>query len=205
MILIEYALVLPLLVAQAPAERAVPPKIAKFLEQCETARRGAVLQVEHRLRGLRQERPQSPASARQIGLLEEQLRYLESSQQLVVPAISYPLQAGSIGRLDDLECHVDQVVSRRELLVRCSFRVPVIIVRNFQRQQEMVTQSLPILIRGLNGDPPIEGQDWEIPGVFEVAGVERYQTLGGGSKEVTVLAPFDLNAVAPYRKKRPAQ
>ena len=176
MTLFECALLLPLLVAQAPAEQAVPPKIAKFLEQCETSRRGAVLQIEHRLRGLRQESPRSATSARQIVQLEEQLRDLESGRQLVVPPISFPLQAGSIGRLDALECHVDQVVSPQELLLRGYFRVPVITVRNFRKQQEVVTQSVPLLIRGLKEDPPIEGQDWVAPGVFEVTGVERYQT-----------------------------
>jgi len=200
MSLIEFALLIPLLVAQAPAEQAVPPKIARFLAQCETSRRGALLQIEHRLRGLRQEKPLSTASARQIRLLEEQLHVLEKGQQLIVPPLSYPLQPGSIGRLDGVECHVDQVVSRHELLVRCYFRVPVITVRNFQRHQEMVTQSVPILIRGMDGEPPIEGQDWSIPGVFEVAGVERYQTVAGGPKNLPVLAPFDLESVTPYRR-----
>ncbi len=201
MTLIEFTLLMPLLAAQAPAEQAVPPKIASFLAQCETSRRGALLQIEHRLRGLRRETPRSPASARQIAQLEERLRALESGQELVVPPLSFPLQAGSIGRLDGLESHVDQVVSRKEVLARCYFRVPVITVRNFQRHQEVVTQTVPIVIRGFEGDPPIEGQDWEVPGVFEVTGVERYQIVGGGFKEVTVLAPFDLQAVAPYLKK----
>jgi hypothetical protein len=200
MILIEFALLIPLLVAHSPAEQPVPPKIARFLTQCETSRRGVVLQIEHRLRGLRQEKPLTPASARQIGLLEEQLRILESGQELVVPPLSFPLQSGSIGRFDGLECHVDQVVSRQELLVRCAFRVPVITVRNFQRHQEIVIQSVPLLIRGLEQKPPAEGQDWAIPGVFEVTGVERYQTVGGGPKNLTVLAPFDLETLAPYRK-----
>jgi hypothetical protein len=201
MTLIRLALLMPLLVAQAPADKAVPPKIASFLAQCESSRRGALLQIEHRLRGLRREKPLSSASARQIGLLEEQLRVLDSGQQLVVPPLSFPLQAGSIGRLDGFECHVDQVVSGQEVLVRCYFRVPVITVQNFQRRQELVTQSVPLLIRGWEGDPPIEGQDWEIPGALEVAGVERYQTVGGGLKEVTVLTPFDLKAVARYHQK----
>ena len=200
MTLIEFAILIPLLVAQPPAEQAVPPKIARFLTQCETSRRGALLQIEHRLRGLRQEKPLSPASARQIGLLEEQLRVLESDRELVVPPLSFPLQSGSIGRFDGLECHVDQVVSGQEVLVRCYFRIPVITVRNFQRHQVIVIQSVPLLIRGLDKDPPVEGQDWAIPGVFEVTGVERYQTVGGGRKNLTVLAPFDLESLAPFRK-----
>ena len=38
-------------------EVAVPPKIEKFLKLCETSRRGAILQIEHTLRGLRRQSP----------------------------------------------------------------------------------------------------------------------------------------------------
>ncbi len=203
MSLVGLLLLMPLLAAQAPAAGPVPPKIVVFLEKCEDTRRGAILQIEHQLRGLRRETPASKQTIRQINLLEEQLRTLHTNKTLLVPPLSFPPQTGSIGRLDGLACHVDQVVDRQELLVNCFFRVPITTVRNFQRYRETVTQSVPFLIRGLDTRSFKEGQDAEIPGVFEVSSTERYRTQSGGYRQVIVLTPFDLQVVDQYRNATP--
>ena len=49
-----------------------PPKIAAFLKQCETSRRGAIAQLEHTLRGL-QSQSATPQPA-QIKKIEADLR-----------------------------------------------------------------------------------------------------------------------------------
>ncbi len=187
--------------AQADQPAEPPVKIARFLEQCETLRRGSILQIEHTLRGLRHDDTGDAQTRRRIRRLEEQLRLLKSPRQPVVPELSFPPQVGAIGRLPGLTCHVEQVLSGHEVLIRCSFPVTVATVRNFKRYREKVVRPVELVIRGLPTGEFHEGANREMLAVFEVAARETYQTESGKSKELLVLKQFDLKAVQPYFKK----
>jgi hypothetical protein len=182
-------------------EVAVPPKIEKFLEHCETLRRGAILQIEYTLRRLRSQSPTTRGTSQRMADLEEQLRVLRSNTRPVVPQLSFPPQAGAIGRLPRLSCHVDQVVTDDEMLVRCYFPVVVTTVRRFQAHHETVMQPVRFLIRGLPTKSFDVGSDVEMLQVFEIGGKERYRTVEGGSKDVLVLTEFDMKAIEPFFRK----
>jgi hypothetical protein len=176
----------------------IPPKIERFLELSERSRRGSILQLEHTLRGLRNQAPPTRETSLRIAQLEEQLRVLRSAAQPVVPPLAFPPQVGAIGRLPGLSCHVDQVVSNDTLLVRCYFPVVVPVVKNFTPRRESVVQSARFLIRGLATGDTREGSDVEMLQVFEITEKTRYTTTGGTSQEVPVLREFDMKAVEPY-------
>jgi hypothetical protein len=183
-----------------------PPKIAKLLELCERSRRGAILQLEHKLRGLRQQsnaratakNPLAEDSDPQIAKLKRQLEFLQTTPLPVIPTISFPPQVGAIGRLPGESCHVDQIVSAKEMVVRCFFQVPVVTVRNFKGQREIVEESVPCVIRGLHTSKFREGTDFETDSLYEVVGTETYQTAGGKSRQLVVLRPFDRKTLEKY-------
>jgi hypothetical protein len=188
----------------SPATATVPPKIAKFLEQCENSRRGAILQIEHKLRGLRRENPGTEGRQtgnREIAELERQLKFLESTPLPTMPTLSFPPQLGAIGRLPGLACHVDQIVSGQEMLVRCFFQVPVVTVRNYKGQREIVEETVQCLIRGAQTGNASEGSDFETDGLYEVVAHETYQTASGTARKILVLRSFDKKALDPYLPK----
>jgi hypothetical protein len=192
------------LAAQVGSPPAAPPKVAKFLEQCENSRRGAILQIEHKLRSLRREHPGADgrrAGNREIAELERQLKFLETTPLPMLPTLSFPPQMGAIGRLPGLACHVDQVVSDNEMLVRCFFQVPVVTVRNYKGQREIVQETVQCVIRGAKTSGAMEGSDYETDGLYEVAAHESYQTSSGKPRMMLVLRPFDKQALEPYLPK----
>jgi hypothetical protein len=200
---VEIVLVAVMLCGQAGAKApAPPPKIAKLLELCETSRRGAILQIEHKLRGLRQgqggQGDEASAARTEITELERQLKFLHTTPLAVVPTLSFPPQVGAIGRLPGLSCHVDQVVSAQEMLVRCFFHVPVVTVRNFKGQKEIVEETVPFLVRGMETSAAHEGTDYETEGLYEVVGTELYLTAGGKSRKLLILRPFDRKSLELY-------
>src|ERR1700680_1178177 len=91
-----------------PVQEPVPARVKAFLETCETARRGALVQLEHTLRGLRSQQNTSAAVTRQIAEIEDDLRALRANKEPVVPTLVFPPDTGGIGRLPRLSCHVDQ-------------------------------------------------------------------------------------------------
>lgn len=183
----------------------VPPKIEKFLKACEISRRGAILQLEGTLRALRRQSPATRETSHRAADLEEQLRVLRMRESPVVPQIAFPPQKGGIGHLPGFSCHVDQVVSNDELLVRCFFPVVVVTVERFQPRREKVVQPMRFLIRGLPTRDIDEGSDVEMLGVFEIVGKEAYRTVSGGSSNLFVLTEFDMKAVEPYFRKMAVQ
>lgn len=201
MCLNHLAMLACLLAGAAAQAETIPARIEHFLELCETSRRGAILQVEHQLRGLRNRASATRATSGQIARLEEQLRILRTNAKPVVPQLSFPPQVGAIGRLPGLNCHVDQVVSDNEILVRCYFPVVVRSVKNFAPRRETVVQPVRFLIRGLATQDIRVGRDQEMLDVFEVTGKGTYKTLDGRSKDVLVLTEFDMKAVEPYFRK----
>lgn len=193
-----------LLVAATTAEahaQASPAKIERFLDHCETSRRGAILRLEHKLRGLRRQTPATPETKEGIARLEKQLRILRSNAKPVVPPLAFPPQIGAIGRLPGLTCHVEQVISDDELLVQCFFPVVVRTVKNFTPRRETIVQSMRFLIRGRPTQGVHEGSDLEMLDVFEVAGKHGYKTVDGASERVLVLTRFDMKAVEPYFRR----
>lgn len=200
--LLHFVCVIPLLSLQAADARpTAPPRIAGFLELCETTRRGAILQVEHELRKQRNA-PAAQRSPTRISQLEARLKELQSRTELLVPTISFPPQPGMIGRLPGDACYVEQVVSRDEVLIRCHFRVPVTTVRNFRSYRDSVVYPVAMIVRGWK-QPVSEGQDTRTSEVFEVMGRERYSTQGGAMRTVMLLKPFDMAELQPYLDRPP--
>jgi hypothetical protein len=112
--------------------QALPANVEAFAKLCENSRRGAIMHLEHTLRGLRSQGSKSPDAARRIAAAEADLRVLRANKEPVVPPLGFPPEAGAIGRLPRLTCHVEQIVSDHEMLVRCFFPVKVTTVRHFQ-------------------------------------------------------------------------
>jgi hypothetical protein len=177
-----------------------PPKIEAFLKLCEASRRGAILQLEHRLRGLQAEGAQTPQVARQIAKVEEDLRVLRANKEPVVPPLRFPPEVGAIGRLPRLTCHVDQILTEREMLVRCFFSLKVTTVQHFRSQGETVVRPVEFLVRGLPTGQTHEGTDLQLIDVFEITGTKTYQTTDGRSKTIWIMSPFDMRVIAPYFK-----
>jgi hypothetical protein len=190
------------LIAEAQAQTArppaTPPKIEAFLKQCETSRRGAILQLEYKLRGLKSDGSKSLETMARAARIEKDLRALRSNKEPVVPAISFPPEIGAIGRLPRLTCHVEQVISDQEMLIRCVFPVTVATVRHFQAHRETVEQAVLFLIRGVSTKDVHEGADVEMLQVLEISGREGYKTVDGESRTVGVLREFDMTAFEPY-------
>jgi len=194
------------LVAQAagaaPDARAVvSPRVEAFLQECETARRGAIIRLEYQLRGLRAEQQKSRATAigRQIAKVEQDLRALRASQELVVPSLRFPVEVGGIGRLPRLICHVDQVLSDSEMLATCSFSLKVRTIEKRQARIETVIRPVSFLVRGIPTTQAHAGADLELLDVFEVTGRHTYETDAGKAATVLVIEPFDMAPVAKLR------
>lgn len=181
-----------------PTKRDEPPaRIAAFLKSCETLRRGAILQVEHELRGLNRE-PASPKSARKITELEARLAALRENREPVVPQLVFPPKVGDIGRLPDVTLHVDRV-SNDEIAGRSFFPVRVRTVRNFQPRAELVIQEVRLILRDMDRQGVEAGKDVALTEVFEV--VERIDPRdapAAGRVQQFVLRPFDMQAVMRY-------
>ena len=105
---------------------------------------------------------------------------------------------GNIGRLPRLTCHVDQILSDDEMLVRCLFSLKVTSVERFQPRYETVVRPVTFLVRGLSTQQTHEAADLELLQVFEVSGTHTYRTVGGSQATVHVLSPFDMKAIEPY-------
>jgi len=187
--------------AAPPAPPSAPPRIARFLELCETTRRGAILQLEHELRKQKNAAATERSPVR-ISQLEGRLKDLQSGQELIVPMISFPPQPGAIGRLPDNACYVEQVISRDEVLVRCHFRVPVTTIRDFRAYRDSVVQPVPAVIRSWKRRVA-EGQDTATSETFEVIGRDRYATQAGATRTVLVLKPFNMDELRPYLTTEP--
>jgi hypothetical protein len=192
------------LVSQVAGANAISPsKIETFLKQCETNRRGAILQLEFKLRGLRNQRPMSPQVSAQINSVEEDLRILRANQHLVVPTLAFPPEIGSIGRLPRLRLHVDQIVSESEFLGRVFFPVKMSEVRQFRWQPNRVAQELTFLIRGVPTKGLNEGVDTEFDQVFEIVGRRSSRTRDGQLSPLWVANSFDMTEVnAIFQRQR---
>jgi hypothetical protein len=179
----------------------VPAKIEAFLKLCETSRKGAIVQLEYTLRGLRSQDSKSPDTLRRIASVEEDLRTLRANEQPVVPTLAFPPTTGAIGRLPRLACYVDQIVSESEMLVRCSFPVRITTVRRFQAQGETIVQPVTFLIRGVTTRQAHEGTDLQMVQVFEITGKKTYRTVDGRTSTAWVVSEFNMKAVEPYFRK----
>ena len=185
--------------AATPVDRDdIPPKIEAFLEKCETSRRGAIARLEFELRGLKSRGATTPKAARRVTQIEASLRSLRANKQPVVAALHFPPEVGQIGRLPELICHVDQVLSPNEMLVTCRFKLKVRVVRNFRPRLETVVRPVSFLMRNVSTDRDNEGADLQLLDVFEITGRHTYRSRAGKSVRVLVLSPFDMQTVEPY-------
>jgi hypothetical protein len=187
--------------AATDARGGVSPRVEAFLQECETARRGAIIRLEYQLRGLRaeQQKSQAPAISRQIAKLDKDLSALRASQELVVPSLRFPVEVGTIGRLPRLTCHVDQVLANGEMLATCSFSLKVRTVEKRQARIETVVRPVSFLLRGIPTTQAHAGADLELLDVFEVTGRHTYETDAGKPATVLVIEPFDMAPIAKLR------
>jgi hypothetical protein len=179
-----------------------PSKIEAFLKQCETNRRGAILQLEFKLRGLRNQKPMSQQVTAQIKSVEEDLRILRANEHPVVPTLSFPPEVGSIGRLPRLTLHVDQIVSENEFLGRVFFPVKMSEVRQFRWQPNRVVQDVTFLVRGVPTKCLNEGVDTEFTQVFEIVGRRSSRTRDGQMSPLWVAHPFDMTEVNAFFQRQ---
>ena len=182
--------------ASAAAVRSTS-RIDAFVQVCEDARRGTIGQLEHQLRGLRSENAPSPRVSQQIAKIEANLQALRQNKRPIVPALRFPPEAGAIGRIPRLTCHVDRILSDREMLVRCFFPVKVASVQHFQARGENITRPVAFLIRGLPTSQVNEGTDLELLQVFEVSQGHLPRSADGRTKSTLVLSEFDMKTVEP--------
>ncbi len=183
----------------APVDaNSIPPRIRAFLEEGEELRRGSIIRLEQELRALRARAADSPKAQRQAEKIAKDLQTLEANRTPLVPALKFPPEVGAIGRLPRLSCHVEQVLTGDQMLVRCNFPLQVRTVKNFQPRYESISRPLTFLIRGLSTDKAREGGDLEMLEVFEIVGTHTYQTEAGQPQKVYVLTPFDMRPVQRY-------
>ena len=183
--------------AEAAAPKPLPSKVEAFLKECETLRRGAILRLEHELRGIRSSGA-SRTNAARIKRLEEELVLLKSSRGPVVPQLRFPPKVGDIGRLPQLNCHVEQIVTDQEMVVRCSFPLVVGYVSKFSAHGQKMSQPVRVVLRGFPTGEVREGGEMPSTAVFEVVGKETFQTSDGGSSALLVLKEFDMHLVEAY-------
>jgi len=177
-----------------------PAKIGAFLDKCETARRGAILQLEHRLRGLKSGQQRVTHTQREIAKAEENLRVLRANEQPVVPTLAFPPEVGAIGRLPRLSCHLDQIVSDDTILVRCFFPVKIQAVRKYESRRETVTQDVSLTITGITTRDLQEGADIPLQDILEIT--QQRVTPTGPHWTAKV---FNLQTVEPYFRARRQQ
>ena len=177
---------------------AVTPRISAFLQLCETSRRGAILQLEHTLRGLRAQHPQTQAIVRRTAEAEASLQILKANREPVVPPLRFPPEIGAIGRLPRLSCHVDQVLTENEMLVRCFFPVKVPTVRHYRGSLETISRPITFLVHGVPTRDVQPGSDLELVQVFEISAARTYRTIAGQNATALVLSEFDMKTVEPF-------
>jgi hypothetical protein len=186
------------LIGQQPA--AVPPKIHTFLENCDRARRAAIIDLEQTLRGLRSGQKKAKDVPARIKSIEEDLERLRANKTLIVPTLVFLPSKGEIGRLPGIGGHVKQVLGEKSMLVTCYFTDPVVVVRNTRPVLQKVTRPVTFLIRGVSTDEVHPGMDIELKDAFQVVDVKQDLATGGGLP-VPVIETFDLKQVEPYRRK----
>jgi hypothetical protein len=184
--------------AHAQTTAQVPRRIEEFLRSCETSRKGAIARLEYELRGLRAEKSPTAATARRVRTVEANLRALHANKEPVVPALHFPPEVGDIGRLPQLTCHVEQILSKDQMRVQCHFSLKVRTVRNFQPRLETIVRPVTFLIDGLPTSRVTEGADAPFLDVFEISAERSYQSVSGKKISVLVLSPFDMKAIEPY-------
>jgi hypothetical protein len=192
------------IVPQRPATAAVQltPALKSFADECELLRRGTILRLEDSLRGLKSGHVKTLDNAGTIRQTETDLEALRSRSRMVVPMLRFPTRLGEIGRLPGGGAYVEQVIGPKEALVRCSFRVNVVVTRNQQAVGEVVRQRPLYKMREEPTAEWGESNEVALTGTFQVVGTERYQTDDGHWAAVQVLKPFDMRQIEDYLKRQ---
>ncbi len=190
--------------AQTTGSSELSPELRKFGEECELLGHGRVLKLEETLRGLRSGQVKTKGRAAAIRQCETDIAEIKARERVVVPTLHFPVSAGAIGRLPGVGAHVEQILGTDEMLVRCSFRVQVVVTRHFRSEGEFVSQSVRFKVRGLPTKDFSEGSDAELLQVFRVGPPQSYRTVEGKSASVLALEPFDMQPIEKYLKAKPA-
>ncbi len=184
----------------APAE--LSPELRKFADECDLLGRGTILKLEETVRGLVSGQVKSKDSTAAIRRCQVDIAEIKSHERVIVPTLHFPVSAGTIGRLPGAGAHVEQILGPDDMLIKCSFRVQVVVTRHYRRESEMVTRPVQFRVRGLATEPFSEGSDAEILQVFRVAPAQAYRTVEGKAASVLVLEPFDMQKVENYLKAK---
>jgi hypothetical protein len=193
-------------VAKKPAPPpALSPELKAFADECEGLRRGTILRLEDSLRGLKSGHVVTSDNAGTIRRTEADLEALRTGRRMVVPMLRFPTRAGQIGRLPGGGAFVEQVLGPKEALVRCSFRVNVVVTRDRRPVGEIVQQRPLFKMRGQTTDQWSESTEVAIDGAFQVVGTERYRTEDGRWATVQVLQPFDMRPIEEYLRREGAK
>ena len=175
----------------------------KLADDCETLRRGTIIKSEEQLRGLRSGQLETKDNAGTIRTLEADIAALKARGRVIVPTLHFPVSVGQIGRLPGTGGYVEQILGAHEMLLRCSFRVQVVVTRHYRRASEMVKRPVVFKIHGLPTKDYSQGSDAELLEVFRVARAENYQAADGQSVSQWVLEPFDMRPIENYLRALP--
>jgi hypothetical protein len=189
--------------AQSATAQALSPELAKFADDCDVLRRGTIIKLEESLRGLRAGQVRTKDNARAIRQAESDLTALRARERVIVPALRFPVSVGEIGRLPSSGGHIEQILGPQKMLVRCSFRVQVVVTRNFRQIGEVVNQPVVFDVRGVPTAEQSEGGDAEFLQVFRIVGRETYRTADGRAASALVLEPLDMRPIEEYLKNKP--
>jgi hypothetical protein len=191
-------------IGQTAESPKLSPELRKFADECEVLGRGTVLKIEETMRGLRSGQVKSKNSAAAIKRCQADIAEIKSRDRVIVPSMHYPVTVGVIGRLPDVGAHIEQILGPDEMLVKCSFRVQVVVTRHYRPESEVVRQPVRFKVRGLPTKDFSEGSDAELLQVFRVGSAQTYRTTEGKSASVLVLEPFDMQPIENYLKAKPA-
>ncbi len=186
----------------ATAAPQLTPALKSFADECDLLRRGTILRLEDSLRGLKSGRVKTLDNAGTIRQTEADIEALRNASRVIVPMLRFPTRVGQIGRLPGGGAYVEQVIGPKEALVRCSFRVNVVVTRNQQAVGEVVRQRSLYKMREEPTAAWGESNDVALTGTFQIVGTERYQTDDGHWTTVQVLKPFDMRPIEEYLRRQ---
>lgn len=182
--------------ARAEDKREVPPKIKALLEKSEQERkdrmrvlREVIVQLDAKIAQARKAKQPAEVLQGRLQDAQNEMKSLMSGAEIYVPDFDYPPEVGQIGRLGTRRAKVVQVVDDRSMLI----------------MPYLGGQQLLILVRGASTAAVADGLMYAFPDVFEVTGTHRYETVGGGSRTVLVIEPFDIKKVEPFRQPKAAK
>ncbi len=180
------------------------PELRRFAEDCELLGHGTVIKLEESLRGLRSGQLRTKNNAATIRQAEADIAAIKSRQRVIVPSLHFPVSAGEIGRLPGTGGHIEQILGPDEMLLKCLFRVQVVVTRHYNRVSETVTRPVLFKVRGVSTKDYSEGSDAEMLQTFRITTAETYRTVDGKSAAALIAEPVDMQPIENYLRSKPA-